>query len=107
MQDANFGNRVLVWGELIEQQSLIGEGKHAPFAQRVQDPVHARNGQLAQSVDIVELLIVKGTSIAAITFRGDRQWTRIRRSRALDEASRDIPVRSGVHPVGKKLIDGM
>ena len=34
------------------------EGENASYAQLIQDPIHTRDGQLAESADVVELLVV-------------------------------------------------
>ena len=45
-------------GDLVERRNQVEQGKHPSLAQRVQNLVHARDGQLAEAADLVEFLVV-------------------------------------------------
>ena len=51
-------NGVLVHGDLMERKKQVEQGKHPSLTQRVQDLVHARDGQLAEAADLVELCLL-------------------------------------------------
>ena len=53
-------NGILVRGNRMERKNQVERGKHPSLAQRVQDLVHARDGQLAEAVELVDFTVVDG-----------------------------------------------
>ena len=85
-------NGVLVHSDSMERRNPVEQGKHPLLAQRVQDLVHARDGQLAKAADLVEFLVVDSDSNASRRFGDDNQWARIRRGRVLGQACCEVLV---------------
>ena len=89
----------------MERRNQVEQGKHPSLAQRVQNLVHARDGQLAEAVDLVELLVVNSDPYASRLLRDGHQRARIRRGRVLDQASREVLVQGGVDSFGQNWFD--
>ena len=53
-------NGVNVRGRLMERGGKVEEGNHPSLPQGVEDLAHARNRQLGEAADLVEVLIVHG-----------------------------------------------
>ena len=87
----------------MERRNQIEEGKHPCLVQRVQNLGHARNGQLAEAADLVEVLIVDRDPNASRLLRDDHQRSRVRRGRVLDQACSQVLVQGGVNFLGEKL----
>ena len=74
----------------MEQKKQVEQRKHPSPAQRVQDLVHAGDGQLAEAADTVEVLVIDGDSNASGRLLDDPQRARILRGRVLDQACREV-----------------
>ena len=57
----------------MERRNQVEHGKHPFLAQTVQDLVHARDGQLVEAADVVEVLVVDGDPNASRLLRDDHQ----------------------------------
>ena len=75
-------NGVFVRSNLMERRSQVEQGKHTSFSQRVEDLVHSRNWQLAQTADLVEFLVVDGDSSRRARVVKGMDWKPIVISRA-------------------------
>ena len=91
----------------MERRNQVEQGKHASFSRRVQDPVHARDGQLTEAADLVELLVFDGDPNASRLLQDDHPWARIWRGRVLDQACREVLVQGGVKFLGQNWADPM
>ena len=80
----------------MEQRNQVEQGKHLSLAQRIHNLVHARDGQLAETADLVEFLVVDRDPNASVLLRDDRQRDGVRRGRVLDQACRQVLVQGGV-----------
>ena len=94
-------------GDLMERRNQVEQRKHPYLAQRVQNLVHARDGQLAEAVDRVEFLLVDRDPNASRLLPYDHQRARVRRGRVLDQACRQVLVQGGVDLLGQNLVDPM
>ena len=84
-------------GYLVKPRHKVKKGENTPLAQRVQDLIHARDGQLAKSANVVELLVVDSDPSTARCFRDDHQGARVWRSRVLDQTGSQVLIEGGVH----------
>ena len=75
--------------------------------QIVQDLIHARDGQLAESAKLVELLDVNSDPNPARCFWDDHHGARVWRSRALDQTGSEVMIEGCVHLFGKSRVDAM
>ena len=98
-------NCIFARGKLMEGRNQVEQGKHISLAQRVQDLVHARDGQVAEATDEVEVLVVDGDPNAFRLLRNDHQRAPIQRSRVLDKACREVLVQGGVNSLGQRRVD--
>ena len=89
----------------MERRNEVEEGKHPSLAQRVQDLVHARDGQPAEAADVVEFPVVDGDPNASRLLQDDHQRAQMRRGRVLDQASREVLVQGGVNFLGQNRVD--
>ena len=89
------------------RRKQVEQGKHPSLAQRVQNLIHAWDGQLAEAADLVEFLVVDSDPNASRLLRDDHQRARIRRSRVLDQACRQVLVQGGVDFLGQNWADPM
>ena len=90
----------------MERRNRVEQGKHPCLAQRVQDRVHAQDGQLAETADFVEFLVlVDSDPNASRLTRDGHQRARIRISRVLDQACREVPIQGGINFLGQNWVD--
>ena len=88
-------------GVLIERRNQVEQGKHPSLAQRVQNLVHARDGQLPEADDLVEFLGVNRDPNASRLVRDDHQRARVRRGRVLDQSFSQVLVQGVVDFLGQ------
>ena len=94
-------------GDLVERSNQVEQEKHSSLAQRGQNLVHARDGQLAEAADLVEFLVVDRDPSASRFRREDHQPARVPRGRVLDQACRQVLVQGGVDFLGQNRVDLM
>ena len=78
-----------------------------PFTQRVQNLVHVRDGQLAETADLVEFRVVDNDPNASRLLRDDLQRARVRRGRVPDQVCRQVLVQGDVDFLGYDWVDPM
>ena len=87
---------VFVRGNLVERRNQNNKGKQTPILlQGVEDLIHTGDRQLAEAVNLVQLVVVHGGLNASIALRADCQRARIWRVRALDQTCRKVLVQGG------------
>ena len=91
----------------MERSNQVEQEKHWSLAQRGQNLVHARDGQLAEAADLVEFLVVDRDPSASRFRRDDHQPARVRRGRVLGQTCRQVLVQGGVDFLGQNLVDPM
>ena len=89
----------------MERRNQVEQGKLPSFARRVQDLVHAGDGQLAKAADLIEFLVIDGGPNVSRFLWDDHPAARIRRGRALDHACREVLVQGGVNSFGYSRVD--
>ena len=89
----------------MERRNQVEQRKHPSLAQRVQDLLNARDGQLAEAADFVNFFVVDGDRNASRLLRDDHQRARLRRGKVLDQACRGVLVEGDVDIVGQHWVD--
>ena len=98
-------NGIIVRGNMMERRNQVEQGKHSFLAQRVQDLVHAGEGQLAEAAELVEFLVADSDPNTSRLLQDDHQRARIRRGRVLDEACREVMVQGGANFLSQNSVD--
>lgn len=85
----------------------LNRGKVASFSQGIEDLVDARDGELSEGADWVELLVVDRNSDADIFVRNRYHRGGVRRSGVLDEVGRQVLVKHVVDLFSEDGVDAL
>ena len=91
----------------MKRTNHVEQRKHPSLARRVQNLVHARDGQLTEAADLAEFLVVDSYSNASRLVRNDHQRARIWKGRVLNSACPQLVIEGGVDLLDRSWVDPM